>query len=147
MRLGLIRQGAEIRRGPAVTGCRFVGGGYPKKQRFVEWARDEIDSHREAGFDRSGKTRASVTIGHAIPDLCCETRGNCNRRETLLTNQRPADRIPAIRVRFARRSEFPRRNGGHGRHERVEPLFLHTLQEKVLKSESSLKAPGCVEHR
>src|SRR4051794_27458489 len=98
-------------------------------QAFLKWTRDEINADRQAGLDGARKPRTAVRIAHAVEDFRRKTRRYGDRREALLTNQRPADRGATTGIRFAWSGKLSRGHCGHRGNQRVEPLFLHTLQK------------------
>ena len=139
-------QWAEVRRRPPVPRRCFVGRGDSQEHRFIERTRDEVDANRERRWYRSDEVCAGVRVTLAIPDLRGEAGRNRNRRKTLLSDQRLANRRTTIDGWFAGRGQFSWWYRRHWRHERIEPLFLHALEQKVLKSEPCLKAPASVQH-
>ena len=127
-------------------------------------AASKAEAMRNSIASSNGRAMKSTPTGkfaltgptRRVPPLPSRTRSQISRRkacrygdrgETLLPDERPANRRTAIRVWFARRRELSRRDSGHRGDQRVEPLFLHALQQEILKGEAGLQSCRCVQHR
>src|SRR5687767_8959424 len=106
-----------------MPGRALVGGGDPQQRRLGERAAEEIDADRQArghGPDEPARLAgAALTaarggglrrrwVRNAVVNLCREPRGYRDRRESLLPQERPRVRGPAIDGRLVRRSKLRR---------------------------------------
>ena len=94
-----------------MPGCCFESRGDAEQRRFVKRTCNEVDAHGQIRLERAHQSRAVTAIAHAVPNLCRKACRHGNRGETLLPDERPADRQAAICIRFARRRELSWRDG------------------------------------
>src|SRR5580765_4200180 len=126
---------SEVFRRPTVLRRGFVRGGDAEQQRFTEGPGDEIHADRQLRRYWPDELCLAVAGAFAIPDVRRKPSRYVDRRESLLPEHEPADRVAAVAVRLARRQQLSRWHRGHRRHERVELLLRHAVHQERLQRE------------